>query len=154
LPKERQSAAKFGPHPGVITKHAEGGWAIENVIVEYLQWFHTEIAGGQPCALILDVYPTHRTDVVMAAAEESDIELLFVPGGGTSKYQPLDNRIFGKLKSRAQAEMTKFMVICGGVNIDDDQSVSILVRCWNVISGGNVRKAWVLPSLAQAVVSE
>jgi hypothetical protein len=31
----------------------------------------------------------------MAAAEERDIELLFVPAGGTNEYQPLDYSIFG-----------------------------------------------------------
>jgi hypothetical protein len=43
----------------------------------------------------------------MAASEECDIELLFVPAGGTNKYQPLDYRIFGELESRAKAKITK-----------------------------------------------
>jgi hypothetical protein len=152
--KTKRSEAKFGSHPEVIIKHAESGWATENLIVEYIQWLHEEIAGGQPCALILDIYPTHRTDIVLAAADECDVELLFVPAGGTSQYQPLDYRVFGELKSRARAEMTRIMAIGGGLNVDYDQSVGILVRCWNAIPGENIRKAWGLPSLAAAVVSD
>jgi hypothetical protein len=83
--KTKRSEAKSGSHPGIIIKHAESGWAAENPIVAYLQWLLAEVARDHPCALILDVYPTHRTDIVMAAAEECDIELLFVPAGGTNE---------------------------------------------------------------------
>jgi hypothetical protein len=100
------------------------------------------------CALILDVYPIHRTDIVTAAAAECDIELVFVPAGGTSEYQPLDSGIFGELMSRAKAEITKLITIRSVVNIDYGQSVNILVRCWNAISGENIRQAWELFSLA------
>jgi L-serine deaminase len=64
----------------------------------------------------------------MAAAEECDTELLFMPAGGTSGYQPLDYRIFGELKPRAKGEMARFMVIHRTVDIEYDQNVSILVK--------------------------
>jgi hypothetical protein len=152
--KTKRSEAKFGSHAGIIIKQAESGWATEKLIVEYLQWLHAEIADGLPCALILDVYPTHRTDTVMAAAAQSDIELLFVPAGGTSEYQPLDYRIFGELKSRARAEITRLTAIGGGANVDCDQSFRILVQCWTAISGENIRKAWGLPGLEREVIGE
>jgi hypothetical protein len=132
----------------------ENGWATEKLIVEYLQWLHAEIAGGHPCVLILYVYPTYRTEVGSAAAEECDIELRSMRAGGTNEYQPLDYRIFGELKSRVKAETTRLMAIRSAVNIDHDQNVGILVRYWNAISGENIRRAWELPSLARAVVSE
>jgi hypothetical protein len=90
----------------------------------------------------------------MAAAEECDIKLLFMPASGTNEYEPLDYHIFGELKWRAKAEITRLMAIRGAVNIDHGHSVGILVRCWNAISGKNIRKPWGLPSLARAVVSE
>jgi hypothetical protein len=83
--------------------------ATENLIVEYLEWLYSEIAGGCPCVLILNVYLTHRTQVVVNAARERDVELLFMRAGGTSEYQPLNYRIFGELKSRARAEITRLM---------------------------------------------
>jgi hypothetical protein len=69
--KKPRTEAEFGPHPGITVKHAENGWEAENLIVEYLQWLHTEIADIRPCVLILDVYPAHRTGAVVASAEES-----------------------------------------------------------------------------------
>jgi hypothetical protein len=55
--KTKCSEAKSGFHPGIIIKHAESSWATGNLIVESLQWLYAEIAGGQPCALNIDVYP-------------------------------------------------------------------------------------------------
>jgi hypothetical protein len=40
------------------------------------------------------------------------------------------------------------MAIRGAVNIDCDQSVGIEGRCWNPMSGKNIRKAWGLLSFA------
>jgi hypothetical protein len=111
-----------------------------------LEWLHWEIAGGCPCVLILDVYPAHRTEIVVNAAGERDIELLFVPADGTSEYQPLDHRIFGELNSRARAEITRLIALGSGVDIDHDQAVTILERCWHSISASNIRKAWDCPA--------
>jgi hypothetical protein len=114
-----------------------------------LEWLHWEIAGGCPCVLILDVYPAHRTEVLVNAAGERDIELLFVPAGGTSECQLLDSRIFGELKSLAKAEITRLMALDGGVDVNHDQAVTILERCWHSISASSVRKAWGLPGLKE-----
>jgi hypothetical protein len=46
------------------------------------------------------------------------------------------------------------MTVRSAMNIDYEQSVSILARCWNIISGESIREAWGLPSLAGAVASE
>jgi hypothetical protein len=83
-----------------------------------------------------------RTDAIIAAAEECRIELLFFPASGTGKYQQLNYRIFKERKSRAKREITRLMAIRGAVNIDYDQSVSILGRCWDAFSGESIRKAW------------
>jgi SH3-like domain-containing protein len=90
---------KFGHNPDVVMRHSESGWATENLIMEYLQWIHDGPAEGEPCVLVLDVYPTHRTDKVQQLAEHLDIELLYVPSGGNGEYQLLDRRVFGELKS-------------------------------------------------------
>jgi hypothetical protein len=36
--KTKRSETKFGSHPGIISTHAESGWATANLIVEYRQW--------------------------------------------------------------------------------------------------------------------
>jgi hypothetical protein len=113
-----------------------------------------EIAGDQRCAVILDVYLIHRTDVVMGASEECDIELLFMPVDGTSEYQPLDYCILGELKQRAKAEIINHLIVRVAMNIDYDQSICILIRCGNAISGENIHKAWELPGLSRAAMGE
>jgi hypothetical protein len=47
--------AKFGPHPGIIMKDVQSGWATKNLIVGYLQWLHTEISDRHASIFILDV---------------------------------------------------------------------------------------------------
>jgi hypothetical protein len=92
--------------------------------------------------LILDVYPTHRTDRVVESAAANDVELLFVPAGATGRFQPLDRRVFRELKARARAEFGRWMWRAGGLDIDYDASIEILARCWAAIAPENVKKAW------------
>jgi hypothetical protein len=120
---------KFGNHPDVPIRHTEKGWATENLIVEYIEWLHREVAEGFPCILIMDVYPCHRTDRVLAAADTNDVELLFVPAGATGRFQPMDPRIFGELKARARAEFARRMWRTGETDVNHDESVRVLVRC-------------------------
>jgi hypothetical protein len=130
---------------------AHGKWmVVEDLIVEYLQWLHTGIADRPPCVVILDVYPAHRTDTAVAAAEGCDIELLFVSAGGESEYQLIDYRIFGELKSRARVEIARLTSHGGGVDVEHNQSFGISERCWNAILGENIPKAWGLSRLDQS----
>jgi hypothetical protein len=125
-----------------LVQHSESGWATENIIINYTEWLHKQIADGCPCALILDVYPTHRTDRVFAIAEAYDVELLFVPAGGTGRFQPMDRRVFGELKARARAAFDRRRWLAEGEEISHDESVDILIQCWNAIPAENIRKAW------------
>lgn len=50
------------------------------------------------CALILDVYPSHKTDIVRQAAMVRGIELIFVPAGHTMSLQPLDIGLNAQMK--------------------------------------------------------
>jgi hypothetical protein len=140
--KTPRCETKFGAHQDVLVKHSESGWATENIVMSYIEWLSHEIADGTPCALILDVYPTHRTDRVIEIAAANDVELLFVPAGGTGRFQPLDRRIFGELKARARAEFRRWTWRADGLDMDYEQSIRILSRCWMAIPAENVKKAW------------
>jgi hypothetical protein len=70
-------------------------------MVQYIDWLSAN-CHGEPLLLVLDVYKAHRTAKLRQRARELNAELLFVPAGGTSLYQPLDRRVFGELKSRAR----------------------------------------------------
>jgi hypothetical protein len=103
-----QCERKFGHYPMVILRHSKSGRATENVIVEFSEWLHRETANYRPCVLIIDVYPSHRTERVLATAEAEDVELLFVPAGGTGRFKPIDRRISeGRLRDTTVARMTQ-----------------------------------------------
>ena len=132
---------KFGEHPNIQFHHTESGWTTESVMMRFLDAIHQD-AGGCPCCLVLDLYPSHRTEAVIKRAEELDIELIFVPAGLTSKLQPLDIRVFGELKSRARAEFQRIAVHTGSRDIELHSSINILIKCWERISPENIIKAW------------
>jgi hypothetical protein len=140
--KTPRSEGKFGTHSNVILRHTDSGWATEGILVCYIEWLARDIAHGHPSILVLDVYPSHRTDVVVETAAANDVELLFVPAGGTGRFQPLDRRVFGELKSRARAEFGRRRWRDGAADIDYEESLQILTRCWEHIPTENIRKAW------------
>jgi hypothetical protein len=73
--RTQRSERQFGTHADVVIHHSESGWATENSIVSDIEWLHSQVADGAPCVLVLDVYPTHRSDRVLAtpvASEDSN----------------------------------------------------------------------------------
>jgi hypothetical protein len=138
-----RSLVKCGLHPKSILTHTDNGWTTENIMLEYLNWIHLK-SDNQPCALISDVYASHRTDKVNAFAAEKGIELLFVPAGGTSRFQPLDVRIFGELKVRAREKFTRLAWARGEWEGTFDEAITILEQTWSMISPDNVKKAWMV----------
>lgn len=139
--KTPRTLKKFGEHPEIIFKYTESGWAKEEVIFEYISWLSAQ-ANGEPCLLIMDVYPSHRTPAVIEHALEMNLEILFVPAGGTALYQPLDARVFGELKSRARSAFQRLAFQEGIRGATYEQSISILTECWEKISVQKVLKAW------------
>jgi hypothetical protein len=114
---------------------------MEDLILASIEWLHREVAKGYPCVLILDVYPSRRTDLVFATAYANNVKLLFVPADGTGRFPLLDHRVFGKLKSRTRAEFSRGLWLAVQTDIDYDASASILIACWNVIPTDNIKKA-------------
>lgn len=78
------------------------GWMNETVMLRYLEHLH-QLNKHEPCALVLDVYPAHRTPNVKEVAKTLDITLIYVPANGKGLYQPLDRRLFGIIKSKLRS---------------------------------------------------
>jgi hypothetical protein len=133
---------KFGPDPKAILPHSKSGWATENVIIESIKWLHQEIADYKPCALVLNVYPTHSGEWVIASAEEDNMELLFVPAGGIGRFQPMDRRAFGELRARAPAEFSRQLRREGSETMNHSTSVDIPENCWASVPEDDVQRAW------------
>jgi hypothetical protein len=139
--KTNRSHAKFGATPDVIIQHTPSGWTNDDMMVQYINWLSGNCQ-GEPLMLVLDVYKAHRTQKLRERARELNIELLFVPAGGTSLYQPLDRRVFGELKSRARHAFFQLAGQTGVQGATPEQAVTILTTCWAAISPENVRRAW------------
>jgi hypothetical protein len=96
-------------------------------MIEYIEWLSAQ-CHGEHLMLMLDVYKAHRTVIFQGKAKELGIELLFVPAGGTSQFQPLDRRTFGKLKSLARAAFQLFAIETGMQDVSPEETLTILVR--------------------------
>jgi hypothetical protein len=134
---------KFNAPHNVIVRHTQSGRTNEEMMLEYLQWLSNQ-AQGEPILLVLDVYPAHRRPRVRQRAGELDIELLEVPAGGTSEFQPLDRRIFGELKSRARRAFEQLARRTGERGSTPEQAIVVLVEAWGAITADGIRTAWEL----------
>jgi hypothetical protein len=76
-------------------------------MLQYLGWLRTQIAPPEVC-LLLDQCVAHDTPSVHHEASRLNIHLIFVPKGGTGRYQPLDRRTFSALKSKERAKWTRY----------------------------------------------
>ena len=82
-------------------------------MIRYLKHVHSKFAKNNPCALILDVYPSHWTKNVLQLAGDLNIDLIFVLANGTGQFQPLDRVIYGIIKSNLRPFANKEPVVSG-----------------------------------------
>jgi hypothetical protein len=125
----------------MFIKYAPSGWSTEEIIIEYIGWLQNQVHSA-PFVLIFDVYPAHDSLRVKQFAEENNIEILYVPAGGTSKYQPLDYRIFGKLKARARNRFQDFVINNLFADGTYEEALDIIEECWELIPEDHIHKAW------------
>jgi hypothetical protein len=57
-----------------------------------------EVSKDFPCILILDIYPSHRTDLVVTTTEANDVERLFVPPAQQEDSNPSTAEYSGSLR--------------------------------------------------------
>jgi hypothetical protein len=104
---------------------------------------NTWICCEDTCSLNLCVSLwTHTTPQLKAQAEVLGIHLIFIPKGITGKYQPLDNRIFGAIRSNGTAKLRHelaqpFEKTCGRAI-----EAELLLRSWNELSDSAVPTGW------------
>ena len=99
-----------------------------------------------PCALVLDRYASHETEAVKQKAKELDIRLVYIPTSATDKFQPLDRRVFGVLKSKASKEFDNF-VFDAHRGFTKPEAADLFVRTWREIGENIVKKAWNLEEM-------
>ena len=123
----------------LMIDHSSNGWMNEHLALSYLN-FISETVQGRHFFLIWDVHSSHRTDKVKKRAEELGVGMAFVPAGQTSRWQPLDNKIFGALKQRAHTRFNELAVARTTVDIID--ALVILLGTLGTFDKDDIRKAW------------
>jgi len=74
--------------------YSNNGWVNNGIITIALEEIYKNTK-GKPSALLLDQFTIHTDEFIANEAKKRNIELIFVPKGLTSKYQPLDVLING-----------------------------------------------------------
>ena len=102
-----------------------------------------EKSQNDDAALLLDQYPIHTSEYVVAEANKRKINLIFIPARLTWKYQPLDVGINGILKASARklwkeerlSNPNNIPNLCDGV-----RHMTSAIK--NVINEGVIRKSF------------
>lgn len=141
--KTQRCHRQFGIHPQFVHEiwHSPTGWCNEPLMIAYLSWLRHQITAPH-IGLILDQYDAHNTLAVHQAAWAMGIELVFVPGGGTGKYQPLDRRTFGALKAMGRARWSDHYAENPGIICTREVAVELLLICWEELSQESVLAGW------------
>jgi hypothetical protein len=75
-------------------------------MVQFLERLREQRAAPEIC-FMLDQFNAHDTRRIHEAADSPNIHLVFIPKGGTGRYQPLDRRVFGASKAKGRAKWTQ-----------------------------------------------
>lgn len=148
---EKKAKEKFGNRKDIEVwcTNTQSGWTNEEITIRYLKYVHKNLAHNTPCALILDVYPAHRTQKVIETAGRLKIELIYVPANGTGIFQPLDNKIYGIVKSKLRAAANTKGVFVGPERWKN--LASLFTEVWDQIKENHLQAAWDIPKLYKSV---
>ncbi len=93
----------------ILGTYSNNGWINNGIIKIALEEIYKNTE-GLPSALLLDQFTIHTSEFIAEEAKKRNIELIFVPKGLTSKYQPLDILINGILKQKAKGDITSEII--------------------------------------------
>lgn len=141
--KTRGCHKQLGVHPAFVYEvwYSASGWSTEALMIAYLHWLRQLIPDGPLCVL-LDQFGTHTTEAVDAGARELGIETILIPKGATGRYQPLDRRTFGALKSKGRAKWTKMFAEHYGMQCNKANAAALLLESWEELSESAVLAGW------------
>jgi hypothetical protein len=98
---------------GVIVWFQTNGWMDTNLMQKYIDYFNNvRVRNGtreDPVMLVYDSFRGHLEDSIKKGFRESDVYLAVIPGGLTSKCQPLDVSINKPFKDNLRKEWHSWM---------------------------------------------
>ena len=91
--------------------------------------------------MILDRYSSYVAEPVLEEAEKLKIKLIFIPTSATDKFQPLDLRGFGVLKSSAPSYFYGH-VYKTGKSYTQAEAAYLFISCWKKLGRNVIASAW------------
>ena len=112
--------------------HSAHGYTNDDVMEFYFGLVHKWM-GGKKCALILDRFRAHTSQKTRDNAAKYNIRLVFIPTSGTEKFQPLDIRVFGCLKSSGQCHFDQDL-FKKQEGHSTSEAADVFINCWYRLS--------------------
>jgi hypothetical protein len=91
---------------------------------------------------MMDQYRTDIATEIQAEAESLGIEIIPVLRGGTGRYQPLDRRTFGALRSQGKAKWRRYFNDHYGTSSVREIAAELLLESQNKLSDFVVIASW------------
>jgi hypothetical protein len=91
---------------------------------------------------MLDQYTTHTSKQSKELFKTLLIEVIYVPKGGTSLYQPLDRRVLGVMKQKAVSKWTNLEFHNQLPSSNNAFAVQLSIDCWKEINKSTILSAW------------
>ena len=120
---------------------SNNGWVNNGIIRIALDEIYNT-TNGKPSALLLDQFTIHTDDFVKDKAKKRNIELIYVPKGLTSKYQPLDVLINGILKQKAKKLWRQEIIENPDKKITNADSVKHFLKAKEDITSEIIKKSF------------
>ena len=132
--KTSRSLRKFMLNNKIIGTYSNNGWINNGIMLIILDLIRTA-SKSQKAALLMDQHRSHTSDFIKNEARKRNIILIYVPIGLTYKYQPLDVKINGILKSHAKT------LWCNHMTNDPFEEISLSDAITHLISACSIVKS-------------
>ena len=94
----------------IIVTTQDNGWMDHSLMMKWIQKVLWKYTKGRHALLVLDAFKGHTKEDVLAKLSEKNITYMVIPGGCTSKLQPLDVSLNIPFKSYIRGAWEEFIV--------------------------------------------
>ncbi|CAB4399489.1 unnamed protein product [Rhizophagus irregularis] len=138
--------------PEVIIRANQKGWMNENEMLYWIEniWTKRERVSNPQSSLVLDSFSAHIVDSVKRCFGEKNTNIAVIPGGLTSRLQPLDVSVNKSFKTKMRrnynewmAEVVKELTPAGNLKKPSYETVAKWVRdSWNAVDVNLIQKSF------------
>lgn len=123
------------------TSFSPSGWMNKEIMKEYIGWLSDEY-NGDPLCLVLDRYGAHYEAEVTKFAKDNNIEIILVPSGLTSAFQPLDRSVYGVVKSHYSALCLRIYTNNQQHIFSQKEAATMFIRSYRQVQKETILDGW------------